>query len=91
MGRSGYAFIRERLDGQVRLVCDARGCLTGAQLLFPGAAEVGSLLTAAINSAMPVQTLAQSQFFHPAYTEQIQEAATELYDLYRKQYQLAGG
>ena len=86
MDRSGYAFIRERMEGAVRLVCDpVSGVLTGAQLLCPGAAETGSLLTAAINAKMPVETLAQTPFFHPAYMETIKDAAVELYDLYRKQ------
>lgn len=86
MDRSGYALLRERMDGAVRLVCDPRsGVLTGAQLLCPGAAETGSMLTAAINARMPVQTLAQTLFFHPAYMETIKDAAVKLYDLYRKQ------
>ena len=87
MDRSGYAFLQERMDGFVRLVCDPEtGVLTGAQLLCPGAAETGSLLAAAINARMPVQTLAQTLFFHPAYMETIKDAAVELYDLYRKQH-----
>ena len=85
MDHSGYAFLQERMDGAVRLVCDDKGILTGAQLLCPGAAETGSLLTAAINSRMPVETLARTLFFHPSYMETIKDAAVELYDLYRKQ------
>ena len=75
----------------VRLSCDpADGTLTGAQLLYPGAAEAGALLAAAVNARMPVQTLTQTLFFHPAYAETIQEAAVELHDLFRKQANGAG-
>ena len=91
MDRSGYALLRDRMDGMVRLSCDpADGTLTGAQLLYPGAAEAGALLAAAVNARMPVQTLTQTLFFHPAYAETIQEAAVELHDLFRKQANGAG-
>ena len=86
LGHNGYAFLRDRMDGMVQLVCDeTSGVLTGAQLLFPGAAEVGSMLAAAMDSGIAVETLAGSLCFHPSFSETIVQTAVQLYERYREQ------
>lgn len=81
---NGYAFLHDRMDGAVRLVCDpASGILTGAQLFSPGAAEIAYFLAAIIDAGLPVNALAGTLCFHPTYAETLQEAAEKLYDLLR--------
>lgn len=81
---NGYAFLRDCTSGAVRLFCDCdTGRLTGAQMFYPGAAEDAGFLAAAIDAGMPVAALAQGLWFHPAYTETLQEAAIKLYALFR--------
>ena len=57
--------------------------LTGAQLFFPGAAEIAYFLAAIIDAGLPVNALAGALCFHPTYAETLQEAAEKLYDLLR--------